>query len=83
MTDEIPESPKTLEELYVEQHTKAINDLIASCRDSERRIKGFGIEKLNQAALASGMDETLRFQIEKMILNPKLEFKVNFKKAEE
>lgn len=66
----------------IEQQKEAIRGIIEYCRERERQVKGFGLAALDQIAGQHNMPEEMKAQIKKFIDNPKLEFKVNFRKNE-
>ncbi len=76
------EEPVSLVDLYVDHQTQAIISIIEECRTAEKRVKGFGIARLDDIAKDCDMPAELKEQIKKFVLDTDLKFKVNFKKAE-
>jgi hypothetical protein len=72
----------SVEEMYIKNQQQVIMNIVEECRIAEKRVKGFGLARLDDIAKDCEMPAELKEQVKKMILDPDLKFKVNFTKAE-
>lgn len=72
----------TMTQEQIEETQLQITALILQCRDLEKRVKGFGMARLDEVAESSGMPPELKKQVKVCIEDPTKEFEIKFKPNE-